>query len=203
MEEELKQLLGDQYHEGMTAQEVKTFFEKGVLSTGKYTNKDASDATIKKLQQDLAAKDNLLKSKMSDDEKAKADREKELAEFEELKKQLQQSKIDGNKFQAMSIVANAREQADVKADDKDFNEFMAAISNEDLERTTKVSNYLAKLVSSAYEKGKADATKKQMAKMGSFKTGGSSDDGENARVKYAQELAKKNSNKVVDNPYFK
>ena len=57
MEEELKQLMGDSYHEGMTGAEVQEYFKKSLLESGNYVNKDASDASIAKLQKELADKE--------------------------------------------------------------------------------------------------------------------------------------------------
>ena len=169
MEEELKQLMGESYHEGMTANDVQEFFKKSLLESGNYVNKEASDASIAKLRKELSEKDNQLKTKMTDDEKKAAEVQQQLAEFEELKKKYKEQTINSNKYQALGITASVKEKAKVKDDDKDFDEFLSEISSEDSEKTTKISKYIAKLVNEAYENGKAEMTKMKMAKMGSFK----------------------------------
>lgn len=205
MEDELKEMLGDQYHEGMTAAEVQEYFKKSFLESGDYVNKDKSKAEIAKLQKDLADKNKLLQDKMSEKEKEEADRKAQSEELENLKELLRQAQIDNNKSKSLAIIASAIEKADIKADDKDFNEFISNISSDNLEKTTKISNYLSKIINSAYEKGKSDSTKTQMANMGKFGAKGSETDSSDndESVKFAQDLAKSNTKKVSNNPYFK
>ena len=201
MEEELKQLMGDSYHEGMTGAEVQEYFKKSLLESGNYVNKEASDASIAKLQKELADKNNQIKAKMTDDEKKKAEINQQLAEFEELKKKYKEQTISSNKYQAQGLTASVKEKAKIKDDDKEFDEFLTSISSEDGEKTVKISKYIAKIVNAAYENGKAEMTKEKMAKMGLFKKDSETDDnGKN--VDWAKELAKSNINKTKNNYYF-
>lgn len=201
MEEELKQLMGDSYHEGMTGAEVQEYFKKSLLESGNYVNKEASDASIAKLQKELADKNNQIKAKMTDDEKKNAEINQQLAEFEELKKKYKEQTISSNKYQAQGLTASVKEKAKIKDDDKEFDEFLTSISSEDGEKTAKISKYIAKIVNAAYENGKAEMTKEKMAKMGSFKKDSETDDnGKN--VDWAKELAKSNINKTKNNYYF-
>lgn len=201
MEEELKQLMGDSYHEGITGEEVQEYFKKSLLESGNYVNKEASDASIAKLQKELADKNNQIKAKMTDDEKKKAEINQQLAEFEELKKKYKEQTISSNKYQAQGLTASVKEKAKIKDDDKEFDEFLTSISSEDGEKTAKISKYIAKIVNAAYENGKAEMTKEKMAKMGSFKKDSETDDnGKN--VDWAKELAKSNVNKTKNNYYF-
>lgn len=201
MEEELKQLMGDSYHEGMTGAEVQEYFKKSLLESGNYVNKEASDASIAKLQKELADKNNQIKAKMTDDEKKNAEINQQLAEFEELKKKYKEQTISSNKYQAQGLTASVKEKAKIKDDDKEFDEFLTSISSEDGEKTAKISKYIAKIVNAAYENGKAEMTKEKMAKMGSFKKDSETDDnGKN--VDWAKELAKSNVNKTKNNYYF-
>ena len=201
MEEELKQLMGDSYHEGMTGAEVQEYFKKSLLESGNYVNKEASDASIAKLQKELADKNNQIKAKMTDDEKKNAEINQQLAEFEELKKKYKEQTINSNKYQAQGLTASVKEKAKIKDDDKEFDEFLTSISSEDGEKTAKISKYIAKIVNAAYENGKAEMTKEKMAKMGSFKKDSETDDnGKN--VDWAKELAKSNINKTKNNYYF-
>lgn len=201
MEEELKQLMGESYHEGMTGAEVQEYFKKSLLESGNYVNKEASDASIAKLQKELADKNNQIKAKMTDDEKKNAEINQQLAEFEELKKKYKEQTISSNKYQAQGLTASVKEKAKIKDDDKEFDEFLTSISSEDGEKTAKISKYIAKIVNAAYENGKAEMTKEKMAKMGSFKKDSETDDnGKN--VDWAKELAKSNVNKTKNNYYF-
>lgn len=201
MEEELKQLMGDSYHEGITGAEVQEYFKKSLLESGNYVNKEASDASIAKLQKELADKNNQIKAKMTDDEKKNAEINQQLAEFEELKKKYKEQTISSNKYQAQGLTASVKEKAKIKDDDKEFDEFLTSISSEDGEKTAKISKYIAKIVNAAYENGKAEMTKEKMAKMGSFKKDSETDDnGKN--VDWAKELAKSNVNKTKNNYYF-
>lgn len=202
MEEELKQLMGESYHEGMTAADVQEYFKKSLLASGNYVNKEASEASIAKLQKELSEKDNQLKTKMTDDEKKEAAVQQQLAEFEELKKKYKEQAINSNKYQALGITASVKEKAKLKDDDKEFEEFLSDISSEDSDKTIKISKYIAKLVNEAYENGKAEMTKMKMAKMGSFKKDSETDpDGKD--LEWAKELAKGGLSKKENNYYFK
>lgn len=202
MEEELKQLMGENYHEGMTAADVQEYFKKSLLESGNYVNKAASEASIAKLQKELSEKDNQLKTKMTDDEKKQAEVQQQLAEFEELKKKYKEQAINSNKYQALGITASVKEKAKIKDDDKDFDEFLSEISSEDSEKTMKISKYIAKIVNEAYENGKAEMTKMKMGKMGSFKKDSETDpDGKD--LEWAKELAKSGSSKTKNDYYFK
>lgn len=202
MEEELKQLMGENYHEGMTAADVQEYFKKSLLESGNYVNKAASEASIAKLQKELSEKDNQLKTKMTDDEKKQAEVQQQLAEFEELKKKYKEQAINSNKYQALGITASVKEKAKIKDDDKDFDEFLSEISSEDSEKTMKISKYIAKIVNEAYENGKAEMTKMKMGKMGSFKKD-SETDSDGKDLEWAKELAKGGSLKAKNDYYFK
>ena len=201
MEEELKQLMGENYHEGMTANEVQEYFKKSLLESGNYVNKEASEASIAKLQKELAEKNNQIKAKMTDDEKKNAEIKQQLAEFEELKQKYKEQTINSNKYQAQGLTASVKEKAKIKDDDKEFDEFLTSISSENSEQTAKISKYIAKIVNAAYENGKAEMTKEKMAKMGSFKK--DSEEGQEGKdLEWAKDLAKGNANKTKQNYYF-
>lgn len=200
MEEELKQLLGENYHEGMTATEIQEYFNKSLLASGGYVRKEMADAEKKKLQSQILEKDNALKSKMTEDEKKNAEVQAQLAELEELKKQLQANKVSSNQYKALGITAEARLNADIKEDDKEFTEFLNDIVSEDEEKTKKISSYVNKIVKAAYEKGKADMTKNKMAKMGNFKQ--QENDGLGNGEGFGARLAKSNVSNIKKNTYF-
>ncbi len=201
MEEELKQLMGESYHENMTAAEVQEYFKKSLLESGNYVNKEASEASIAKLKKELSDKDNQIKAKMTDDEKKNEEIKQQLAEFEELKQKYREQTINSNKYQAQGLTASVKEKAKIKDDDKEFDEFLTSISSENSEQTAKISKYIAKIVNAAYENGKAEMTKVKMAKMGSFKKDSETDQ-EGKDLEWAKDLAKRNSSKTKQNYYF-
>ena len=53
MEEEIKELLGESYQEGMSAKDVQEAFNKMLLESGKYVNKDNASAQQRKLEKEL------------------------------------------------------------------------------------------------------------------------------------------------------
>ena len=61
MEDEIKELLGENYHEGMTAKDVQQAFNKMLLNTGKYVNKDNADAQERKIKADYEKQINFFK----------------------------------------------------------------------------------------------------------------------------------------------
>ena len=201
MEEELKQLMGESYHENMTAAEVQKKKKKSLLESGNYVNKEASEASIAKLKKELSDKDNQIKAKMTDDEKKNEEIKQQLAEFEELKQKYREQTINSNKYQAQGLTASVKEKAKIKDDDKEFDEFLTSISSENSEQTAKISKYIAKIVNAAYENGKAEMTKEKMAKMGSFKKD-SEESQEGKDLEWAKDLAKGNANKTKQNYYF-
>lgn len=177
MEDEIKELLGENYQEGMTGEQVQEAFKKMLLSTGAYVNKDMANAEKKKMEDSyksqIATLNETLNSKMTDSEKAKAAQAQRDAEFEEMKKQLLQSQINGNRMSALSNVAEVKALVGLEDEDKDFEDFLTNISSQDSEKTNKVSKYIASLVKQAYAKGQSDAEKNNLGKMG--KDGKSSD----------------------------
>ena len=102
MEEEIKQLLGDNYQEGMSGEDIQKAFNKMLLDTGKYVNKENADAQQRKIEKELNDKiqalenekkalNNDLTNKMTDEEIIKAAQKKKDEEFEEMRKLLAQS----------------------------------------------------------------------------------------------------------------
>ena len=144
----LKELMGDEYKEGMTKDDVQAFFKKQVLATGEYTNSGKAKAEQKQLNDKIAELQSQLEAKMTDDDKKK------------------------------------------KADeDKEYDEFLSGISFEDNDKTEKISKYISKIVSSAYEAGKSEAIKNKLGKMGSFKEGQDGDGNGDEKGSYGKQLA--------------
>lgn len=206
MEEEIKNLLGENYHEGMTAQDVQSAFNKMLLSSGKYVNKDNAEAQTREIEKNLKAQiDSLnasLNSKMSDEEKAKAAQKARDDEFEEMKKLLAQTRLNSSKSVMNGNISEARGLSGIEAEDEGYIEFISSIVSEDEEKTSKVSKYINEMVKKAYEKGKSDSMKDGLGQMG--KDGkGSKDDEEGseieAKVKGLAERLKTQNNSY----YFK
>ena len=200
MEEELRQLMGESYHEGMTASEVQEYFNKTLLASGNYVNKSMAEAEQNRLKKELENKENALQAKLTDEEKKALEQAAKDQQIQELKDMLAKNAISTNNYKALSLTAEARLNANVKDDDTEFSEFIKNIVSEDEDKTTKISSYVNKLVKAAYEKGKADVTKEKMAKMGEFKSNPNNDGKEN-KGSLGAELAK-NTNATIKNSYF-
>lgn len=214
MEDEIKELLGENYQEGMTAKEIQEAFNKMLLGSGKYVNKDNADAQQRKLEKELQNKiqaledekralNDSLTNKMTDEEKIKAAQKQRDAEFEEMKKLLAQSRFDASKLNFTNNVSEAKRLAGIEDEDAEFSEFILNATLEDNEKNNSVSKYINNIVKKAYEKGKADATKESLGKMGNDgKNPGNDNDGySEAEQKIMNIIA----NKVKQNEsyYFK
>lgn len=214
MEDEIKELLGENYQEGMTAKDIQEAFNKMLLGSGKYVNKDNADAQQRKLEKELQNKiqaledekralNDSLTNKMTDEEKIKAAQKQRDAEFEEMKKLLAQSRFDASKLNFTNNVSEAKRLAGIEDEDAEFSEFILNATLEDNEKNNSVSKYINNIVKKAYEKGKADATKESLGKMGNDgKNPGNDNDGySEAEQKIMNIIA----NKVKQNEsyYFK
>lgn len=162
----LKEILGEDYREDMTDDEIRSAMEKNFLASGKYENKEKVDAERRKAASDKKALEEKIKSKMSEDELS-------AKELEDLKSQieaLKNEKIESNKKYSRTIstanMSEAKTLLEIKEGDKEFEEFLDSISGEDSEVSSKTSSYVMKLVKNAYEKGKALATKENLGEMG-------------------------------------
>ena len=186
--DELKELMGDAYKEGMSKEDIQAFFKKQVLASGEYTNSGKANAEKKELSDKIAELQSQLDSKMTDDDKKKkadADMQKMI---EKLQKELSQSKLS-----AISKLAEAKISAGIKDGDTEFDDFVTEISFEDGTKTDKISNYVAKLVKNAYEAGKSEAVKNNLGKLGTFEVG-TDTDGEEESIGARLGKAKASSN---------
>lgn len=162
----LKEILGEDYREGMTDDEINSAMERKWLSTGKYENKEKVDAERRKSaekQKDLEAK---IKSKLTDDELSKKEMEDLKAELEAIKAEKAESDKKHSKTISGANLLEAKTLLEIKENDKEFEEFLGAISGENSDISSKTSSYVMKLVKDAYEKGKALATKESLGNMG-------------------------------------
>lgn len=207
MEDEIKELLGDNYQEGMSAKDVQEAFNKMLLGTGRYVNKDNADAQQRKLEEDykkqIAELNQTINSKMTDDEKMKAAQEQRDKEFEEMKKMLAQSRLDASLLNFKSNIAEARGLAGIEENDEDFSKFISNATLEDKEKNDSVSKYINSIVKKAYEKGKSDAVKEELGKMGKD---GKSSQGDNDGDSEVDQKVKSITEKIAkktESYYFK
>lgn len=202
----LQEMLGDSYHEGMSVEEINTALQSKKfvdLSTGAYVDKNKYEADVKSANdkaQNLASQ---LKGKLSEDEQKEAEKNADKARITELEELLKQSNITNSKSKAESLISEAKTLLDIKSDDVKFNEFIDAISNEDLEKTTALVSYINKLVKDSYEKGKKDNTKDSLG-LFSKDVKSSESKGTNTIGTLGKNIAKASSDNSVDpDLYFK
>lgn len=214
MEDEIKELLGDNYHEGMSAKDVQEAFNKMLLNTGKYVNKDNADAQkrevekqlkeqIEALENDKKTLNESLNNKLTDEEKIKAAEAKRDQELEELRKQLAQSNLDRSMLNFTNNVSEAKKLAGIDDDDDDFSNFISSATLEDRDKNNNVSKYINSMVKKAYEKGKADATKDNLGKMGKDGKGSQGDDDGSSEVDQKVKNIIEKTAKKTDSYYFK
>ena len=207
MEDEIKELLGDNYHEGMTAKDVQDAFNKMLLGTGKYVNKDNADAQQRKLEADYKKQidelNQTINSKMTDDEKAKAAQKQRDEEFEEMKRMLAQSRLNASLLNFKSNISDVRSLAGIEDDDEEFSTFVSNATLEDNEKNDSVSKYINSIVKKAYEKGKSDAVKEQLGKMGKDGKGSQGDDDGTSEVDQKVKAITEKMAKKTDSYYFK
>lgn len=184
----LKELMGDAYKDGMTKEDVQTFFKKQVLSSGEYTNAGKAKAEKDDLNKQIASLQSQLEEKMTDDDKKKKADEDTRKLIENLQKQLAESKSSQSRMTANSALASVLSKAGIKDGDTEYDEFLSNIAFEDNEKTDKVSKYISKIISNAYETGKSEAIKNKLGKMGSFKEG-QDGDGSQEKGAFGKELA--------------
>lgn len=202
--DELQQLMGDAYKEGMTLEDVSAFF-KGKkfadLSTGNYVDKNKYNNEVSTLKGQLENVQKELNTKMTDEEKIAQSQKDKDAQIEELKKLLAANTISGNKNLVVSELTKARDTLGIKSDDKDFVSFVDNITVEDTDKSNTVAKYVSQLVANAYEKGKQDATKDAMGNFGKGKSGGS--DGKDDIGSLGKKLAEQNKPSGEKFDYFK
>lgn len=169
MFENLKGLLGEAYHDGITAEEVNAFFAGknfADLSTGQYVDKNKYDRDIQSLNTTITEKQNALNAKLTDDERASQEREQDKQEIRRLTDLLKQNTVTGNKGLAMNTTSNLKSILGLKDDDAEYDKFINNIVSDDSSKTNDIAKYVAKIANDAYNKGKTDATKDNMGNFG-------------------------------------
>ena len=185
---DLKELLGDSYKEDMTAEEVRDYFKKQVLSTGEYENKGKAEADRRKLESQISELQEKLNGKMSEDEKREAQNKNAEKLIQDLQKKLAERDIEISRKTALGSLSEIKGKAGIKDGDTEFDEFISNIAFEDNKKTEGISQYISKIVASAYETGKNDTIKDKLGKMGSFK-GGEEGSAETEKGAFGKELA--------------
>ena len=202
----LKDLLGENYHDDMTFEEVSNALsgmKLADLSTGAYVDKNKYEADIKAKNSEIQKKNDELTAKMTADEKAQAEEAKKDALIDELRKQIINSNINTSKSAAESILAGSRTILGIEDTDEAYTTFIGSISGENLDNTKTLATYINKLVQDSYKKGKEDASKNNMGAFAKGVTTSASGDGKTVENLGAQ-LAKASTVKAVDsNLYFK
>lgn len=168
---DLKELLGADYKENITADEVNAIFQKKFVDSGNYvsrTDLDNANAANTKTINDLKKQ---IKDKAPAEKQAEIEKQELLDKIAELEEASRNDKISMSKSKAEGTLNAIRNNAGVKENDKDFAKLIENISSEDTVKTSEVSTYIAKLVNDAYEKGKADTTKQNLGQMGNMVVG--------------------------------
>lgn len=169
MFDNLKDMLGEAYHDGITVEEVNKFFagkKFADLSTGLYVDKNKYDRDIQALNTTINEKQNALSAKMTDDEKKQENDKQKDAEIKRLQELLKENTLITNKGLVENSTNAIKTLLEIKDDDNDFNTFVSNIVFEDNAKSTSVSKYISYLTTKAYEKGKKDATRDAMGKFG-------------------------------------
>lgn len=204
MFENLKDLLGEAYHDDITAEEVNAFFSGknfADLSTGQYVDKNKYDRDIQNLNTTITEKQNALNAKLTDDERAQQERQQDKDEIQRLTNLLKQNTVNSNKDFAISSTSEVRTILGLKDDDKDYGAFIDTIVSDDRGKTSTIAKYVAKVTKDAYEKGKKDALKDSMGNFGKSKKDGDQDGADDIGALGA-ELAKASQSQKQTVDYF-
>lgn len=195
----LEEIMGTEYREDMTAEDVNSFFKNKILSTGEYESKSKVDAERKANAQKMQELQNKVQGSMSEEELRNAEVEALKAEIESMKASEKASKLETSRLKALGTLAESTILVGITNDDKDYKKFLDNISDEDSSKTESISKYVNKLIKDAYEKGKAESTKKNLGNMGNQFVGGSSDKEVSKDIELVKEMqaskpqAKKNT----------
>lgn len=204
MFENLKGLLGEAYHDGITAEEVNNFFAGknfADLSTGQYVDKNKYDRDVQALNTTITEKQNALNAKLTDDERASQEREQDKQEIRRLTDLLKQNTVTGNKGLAMNATSNVKSILGLTDDDAEYDKFINNIVSDDSSKTNAIAKYVAKIANDAYNKGKTDATKDNMGNFGKSQRQ-NDDDGSKEVGELGAQLAKASIRPVGKIDYF-
>lgn len=188
---DLKELLGDAYKEGMTIDEMNAALASKKLvdlDSGNYVNKDKAKADIDAKEAELKRVREELAGKLTEEEKTKKAQEDKENELKQLQETMAQLKRTTHQTKIEAALSETKIKLEIKDDDKEFQDFVSTITNDDEVKNLSVATYLSKILKNAYEKGSSDAKKEQIAKNKNFNSG--SGDGKDAEL--GARLAKQN-----------
>ena len=198
----LQEMLGSDFHEGMTIEEVNTALSGkkfADLSTGQYVDVNKYKSELAAKNAELAKKQEEINSRLSDDEKTQASIKADKDRIKELEKQIEQQRITSNVDGVKSLTNNIVSTFELKSDDADYNDMVSVLSKVDTESARKTASYINKLVKDAYDKGKMDASKNNL---GDFGKGVGKSASASAIGAFGAELAKETSAANVDPEYY-
>lgn len=201
----LKEILGEAYHEGMTYEEVATALsgmKLADLSTGAYVDKNKYEADVKAKDTEIQKQAQALHDKMTADEQKAAEDAAKDARIAELEKSLREQIVSSNRDKASAITNDIKTILDIKSDDNAFATFVESIASDNSDATTTLATYITKLVKDSYEKGKKDSTKNKLGDFGKG-VGTQPTKPENEIGSLGKELAKNSKSSVDPNLYFK
>lgn len=188
----LQEILGESYSEDMTIADVQNALNAAGhnfvdLSQGGYVDKNKFDREVGKLQGQV----NTLTNEKAAAQNAQKDADNtsaaDKAQIQSLQEQLKQLGIENNKQSAVAKMAATVELLGIKDTDVEYNTFIESVSKIDKDDATSMTDYFAKQVKAAYEKGKQDATKNSMGELG--KKHGSSEKEPDAKGNLGKQLA--------------
>lgn len=169
-ETELKNLLGEDFKEGITADEVAIIMQKRYSNNDEKLEKELAEVKKQNSEYKKKIKESSSEAelkKMEDDEKDKT--------IEELKKQVEEQAILSSKTSAISTIMAMKEMAGIE--EKDITELVEEISSTDSVKTKKIATSISELIKKAHEKGKTDSVKDSLGKMGDIKSGNNNEFG--------------------------
>lgn len=199
-EEQVKTLLGEDYKEGITADEVSEIMKKRYETPSNNDELDKLNKELSDLKKQNSEYKKKIKENSSDAELKKLEDDEKEKRIAELEQQIEEQKIDASITKAKSKIMENKDMAGIE--EKDIEELVKNISSVDTEKTSKIASSINELIKKAHEKGKSDAIKDSLGKMGSLKSGNNN---ENNKENLGKRLAKQSNidTKKYESLYFK
>ena len=199
-EEQVKTLLGEDYKEGITADEVSEIMKKRYETPSNNDELDKLNKELSDLKKQNSEYKKKIKENSSDAELRKLEDDEKEKRIAELEQQIEEQKIDASITKAKSKIMENKDMAGIE--EKDIEELVKNISSVDTEKTSKIASSINELIKKAHEKGKSDAIKDNLGKMGSLKSGNNN---ENNKESLGKRLAKQSiiDAKKYESLYFK
>lgn len=198
----LKQLLGANFKDGMTPEEISKALESlniANLSNGEYVRKGKAEADQKLIQSKLDEAVAKLKEKMTDEEKAE-DKFKELTNSNEaLRKEIEQMRKDANKSKIENALSQTAKRLNLDTKSENYSNFINSIVKEDEKENNEIAKFFGDILEQSYQKG-VEIKDREVTGSKDFKN----NPGENKPENIGARLGKKMGVVTkVKNPYFK